>query len=70
MAILYLLIGLILIAAGLYVYFVAHVIYPNSDSSRVHDMNWLLRYLGKTGVTILFSSIGLIYVILGIRKFK
>lgn len=50
--------GLIIIGCGLYVYFVAHTIYPHSGSSRVQDLNWLLRTFGKTGTAALFIFIG------------
>lgn len=60
--------GLIIIGAGLFVYFFANTIYPNSDSSRVQDLNFLLEHLGKTGTAILFSVIGVLPIVAGIRK--
>ena len=40
--------GLICIAAGAFVYFTANKIYPDSASSRVQDLNWLLDMFGVT----------------------
>jgi len=68
--ILLILLGFLLIGSGLYIYFVAHTIYPDSDSSRVQNLNWLLKNIGKEGVIILLSSIGVFFVFLGIRKLK
>lgn len=60
--------GTIIICSGLYVYFVAHTIYPNSSSSRVQDLNWLLKTFGKTGTAALFIFIGCLPVYWGIKK--
>jgi uncharacterized membrane-anchored protein YitT (DUF2179 family) len=67
-SILLILIGLIITGCGLYIYFVAHTIYPRSESSRVQDLNWLLKTFGKTGTAILFGLTGLIPVWVGIKK--
>ena len=63
-----LLCGVICIGAGLYIYSTAHTIYPNSGSSRVQDLNWLLRNFGKTGTAILFALPGFIAVYIGLGK--
>lgn len=60
--------GLVIIAAGLFIYAVVHSIYPNSDSSRVQDLNKLLTLFGKTGTAVLVSAVGLLFVILGLKK--
>lgn len=60
--------GLIIAAAGLFIYFFAHTVYPNSDSPRVQDLNKLLTLFGRTGTALLVSGIGLLFIILGIRK--
>lgn len=60
--------GLICIAAGLFVYFTAHTIYPHSDSSRVQDLNWLLKTFGKAGTAGLFSAPGLIAIYAGVKR--
>ncbi len=62
--------GLIITAAGLFIYFVAHSVYPNSDSPRVQDLNKLLNLLGKTGTAVLVSVTGLLFTILGFKKLK
>lgn len=63
-------IGLIIIASGLYIYFVANTIYPDTNSSRVRQLNWLLKNFGKNGTTILISIVGAFFVILGFRRLK
>jgi len=60
--------GLIIIACGLYIYFVAHTIYPDSTSSRVQNLNWLLRNFGRLPTTIIFVLIGCIFLFKGIGK--
>lgn len=60
--------GLICIAAGLFVYFTAHTIYPASESSRVQDLNWLLETFGKTGTALLFSAPGVIAIYAGVKR--
>lgn len=62
--------GLVCIAAGAFVYLTAHKIYPDSDSSRVQDLNWLLKKFGKTGTAVLFAIPGLIAVSAGLWKMK
>jgi len=62
--------GLVCIAAGAFVYVTAHKIYPDSASSRVQDLNWLLERFGKTGTALLFAFPGLLAVYLGARKIK
>ena len=69
-AIIILVCGLVCIAAACYVYFVAHTIYSNSDSSRVQDLNRLLKTFGKTGTAILFVIPGLIAIYAGIKKLR
>jgi hypothetical protein len=69
-AFLFILVGIIIICSGLYVYFVAHSLFPNSESSRVRDFNWLLKTFGKTGTAILFCLIGIILVYTGFRKLR
>lgn len=69
-ALLLMVIGLIIISAGLYVYYYAHTVYPDSGSSRVQDLNWLLQHIGKTGVLIVCSMIGGIFIVIGIRKIQ
>lgn len=62
--------GIMIIAAGLFIYFLAHQVYPVSDSPRVQDLNTLLNLFGKTGTALLVSVMGLVFVILGFRKLK
>jgi hypothetical protein len=69
-AIIIFLCGLVCIAAACYVYFVAYAIYPNSDSSRVQDLNWLLKTFGKTGAAIIIAIPGLIAIYTGIKKLR
>ncbi|HQW84059.1 MAG TPA: hypothetical protein PK987_06360 [Ferruginibacter sp.] len=69
-ALIFLFTGLIIISAGLYIYFAAHTIYPNSDSSRVQDLNWLLKKFGRAGTAILILATGIISVYWGIRRLK
>jgi hypothetical protein len=61
--------GLICIAAGLFVYFTAHTIYPDSQSTRVQDLNWLLKTFGKTGTALLFALPGIIALYSGWKRF-
>jgi len=61
--------GLIIIGCGLYIYFVAHTIYPNSDSNRVQDLNWLLKTFGRLPLSIIICAIGVIPVYSGVKKF-
>jgi uncharacterized membrane protein len=61
-------VGFIIIGCGLYIYFVAHTIYPNSTSNRVQDLNWLLKTFGKLPLTILICMIGLIPIYTGLKK--
>lgn len=60
--------GAVCLAAACYVYFVAHTIYPNSDSSRLQDLNSLLKTFGKTGTAIVIAIPGLIAIYAGIKK--
>ncbi len=60
--------GLVCIAAACYVYFVAHIIYSNSDSSRVQNLNRLLQTFGKTGTAIIFSIPGIIAAYACVKK--
>ena len=60
--------GLVCITVAYYVYFVAHTIYTNSDSSRVQDLNRLLKTFGKTGTAIIIAIPGLIAIYAGIKK--
>jgi hypothetical protein len=69
-AIIIILCGLVCIAAACYVYFVAHTIYPNSDSSRVQDLNSLLKTFGKTGTAIIIAIPGLIAIYAGVKKLR
>ena len=62
------LIGLIIIGAGLYIYFAANIIYDDSGSSRVKDLNCLLKLFGKTGTAVLVSATGLVFTWIGLRK--
>lgn len=62
--------GIICIAAALYVYYVAHTIYPDSESSRVRDLNRLLNTFGKTGTSVLIAIPGVILVYTAIRKLR
>lgn len=62
--------GLVCIAAGCFVYFTAHKIYPDTDSSRVRDLNWLLENFGKTGTVLLLAFPGLMAIYVGARKLK
>lgn len=62
--------GLICIAAGLFVYFTAHTIYPESQSSRVQDLNWLLKTFGKTGTAVLFAIPGFIAFYSGWKRIR
>lgn len=64
------LVGLIIIGAGLFIYFVAHTIYPDSASSRVQRLNWLLKNLGRVPTSLLFIVIGCIPVLKGIKKLR
>jgi hypothetical protein len=69
-AIIIFLCGLVCIAAACYVYFVANTIYPNSDSSRVQDLNSLLNTFGKTGTAIIIAIPGLIAIYAGLKKLR
>lgn len=60
--------GLIIIACGLFIFFLANTSFPNSDSPRVQDLNWLLNSLGKTGTAILICSIGILPLYIGIKR--
>ncbi len=62
--------GLVVIGAGLFVYFIAHTIYPASPSTRVQNLNWLLRTFGKTTTASIFGVIGLLMIISGVRKIR
>jgi hypothetical protein len=62
--------GLVVIGAGLFVYYIAHITYPDSESSRVQVLNWLLKTFGKTTTASIFGAIGLLMIISGIRKFR
>ena len=62
--------GLLIIAMGLFVYFEAHTIFPDSGSSRVQDLNRLLRTFGRSGTSLLFGAIGLAIVCAGFWKHK
>jgi len=61
--------GLIIIGAAFYIYFFVDKTYPGSTSSRVQDLNWLLRTFGKTGTAVLFTVIGVIPLYFGGKKF-
>ncbi len=65
-----LLMGLLITGMALYVYFVAHTIYPHSDSTRVQDFNRLLRIFGRTGTALMLGLIGLGFVWSGGRIIK
>lgn len=62
--------GLLVIGAGLFIYFIAHTIYPDSPSTRVQNLNWLLKTFGKTTTASLIGIIGLLMIVWGIRKFR
>lgn len=62
--------GLVVIGAGLFVYYIAHTIYPDSESTRVQYLNWLLKTFGKTTTASVFGIIGLWMIISGIRKIR
>jgi hypothetical protein len=62
--------GLVCIAAGAFVFFTANKIYPDSGSSRVQDLNWLLQKFGKTGTAVLFSVPGLWAIYAGGRRMR
>ena len=62
--------GLVCIGAGVFVYFVAHTIYPDSDSSRVQDLNRLLKFFGKTGTALLLALPGLIALYAGWKRIR
>ena len=62
--------GLACIAAGVFVYLVAHKIYPDTDSLRVRDLNWMLTNFGRTGTAILFSIPGSILIYAGLKRWK
>ncbi len=62
--------GLLVIGAGLFIYFVAHTIYPDSPSTRVQNLNWLLKTFGKTTTASVFGIIGLVMIISGARKIR
>jgi len=62
--------GLLCIAAAAFVYFIANKIYPDSGSSRVQDLNWLLQKFGKTGTSILLSVPGIWAIYAGGRKMR
>jgi len=61
---------LVVIGAGLFVYYIAHTIYPDSGSTRVQHLNWLLKTFGKTTTASVFGIIGLWMIISGIRKIR
>lgn len=67
-AVILMLMGFIMIGAGLYIYFAADIIYDDSGSSRVKDLNRLLKLLGKTGTAVLVSATGLVFTWIGLRK--
>jgi cytochrome c biogenesis factor len=67
-AFIFIITGLIIVACGLYIYFVSHTIYHDTDSSRGRDLNWLLKTFGRTGTTLLIGAIGFIPLYLGLRK--
>lgn len=69
-AILIILTGLIIIGCGLYIYFVAHTIYPNPESRRVKELNWLLRNFGRLPTAAFVVLIGCISVFIGIGKLR
>ncbi len=69
-AVIIILCGLVCITAACYVYFAAHTIYSNSDSSSVQDLNRLLKTFGKTGTAIIFAIPGLIAVYAGVKRFR
>jgi hypothetical protein len=62
--------GLVCLAGACFIYFTAHKIYPDTNSSRVRDLNWLLENFGKTGTAVLIAVPGLLAVLLGVRKLK
>ncbi len=62
--------GLICIGAGLFVYFSAHTIYPDSESSRIMDLNRLLKTFGKTGTALLFAMPGFLMLYYGLKQFR
>lgn len=62
--------GLVCIGAGLFVWFTAHTIYPDSGSSRVQDLNWLLKTFGKTGTALLFALPGIIALYSGWKRLR
>ncbi|HNU88958.1 MAG TPA: hypothetical protein PKJ94_11725 [Ferruginibacter sp.] len=62
--------GLVVVGAGVFIYFIAHTMYPDSLSTRVQNLNWLLKTFGKTTTASIFGIIGLLMIISGIRKFR
>lgn len=62
--------GLVVMGVGIFVYFIAHTIYPDSPSTRVQNLNWLLKTFGKTATASVFGIIGILMIISGTRKFR
>jgi hypothetical protein len=62
--------GLVITGSGLFIYFIVDTIYTNSGSSRVQQLNWLLRNLGRTPTALLICLAGLIPLYAGIRKWR
>ncbi|MGB3007633.1 MAG: hypothetical protein WBC06_14045 [Chitinophagaceae bacterium] len=60
--------GLACIGAGLFVFFVIDKTYPDSTSSRVQRLNWLLNTFGKLPTALLFAGIGSLIIYFGLRK--
>jgi len=69
-AIIILFCGLTCLAAACYIYFVAHTVHPDPDSSRVRHLNRLLNTFGKTGTAILVAIPGLIMIYAGVKKLR
>jgi uncharacterized membrane-anchored protein YitT (DUF2179 family) len=62
--------GLVCIAAACFVFFVANTIYPNSESSRVQNLNILLNTFSKTGTAIIIAIPGLMAIYAGVKKLR
>ncbi len=62
--------GLVIIGSAFFIYFYVDKTYPDSSSSRVQQLNWLLNTFGKTGTTALLAVVGLVPVYFGVRKLR
>lgn len=60
--------GATVVACGLYIYFVAHEVFPDTESSRLRDFNWLLEHLGRLPLSVLVCLIGAVMIRAGKKR--